>query len=138
MVRNAILCLVHSRKMLVGLDPSSYLLHCLKSVRRRNCSCCRSMSTYHGQTIPVSRNFIIGRCIVVLFGTSLSGYALLNASRTAANDFDTKYCSRTNTRSHLHNFRATGVSSGLATRVTLTRVSRDWLGESITRGWTCF
>jgi hypothetical protein len=30
------------------------------------------------QTLPVSRN--ISRCIVVLLGTSLSGYALLNAS----------------------------------------------------------
>jgi hypothetical protein len=39
--------------------------------------------------------------------------------------------------SHLHSFCATGVSSGLATRVTLTRVSRCSL-ESITGGWTCF
>jgi hypothetical protein len=29
----------------------------------------------------------------------LSGYALLNASRTAANNFDAKECSRMNTRS---------------------------------------
>jgi hypothetical protein len=48
---------------------------------------------------PVSRNFITSRCVVVLFGTSLSGHALLNASRTAANDFDAKQCSRMNTRS---------------------------------------
>jgi hypothetical protein len=41
-------------------------------------------------------------------------------------------------RSHLHSFCATGVSSGLATRVTLTRVSRGRLGEFITWGWTCF
>jgi hypothetical protein len=40
--------------------------------------------------------------------------------------------------SHLHSFCATGVSSGLATRVTLTRMSRGRLGESITRRWTCF
>jgi hypothetical protein len=40
--------------------------------------------------------------------------------------------------SHLRHFCATGVSSGLATRVTLTRVSRGRLGVSITRGWTCF
>jgi hypothetical protein len=39
--------------------------------------------------------------------------------------------------SHLHSFCATVVSSSLATRVTLTRVSRGcW--ESLTRGWTCF
>jgi hypothetical protein len=40
--------------------------------------------------------------------------------------------------SHLHSFCAAGVSSGLATRVTLTRVSLGRLVESITRGWTCF
>jgi hypothetical protein len=36
--------------------------------------------------------------------------------------------------SHLHSFCATGVSSGLATRVTLTRVSWGRLEESITKG----
>jgi hypothetical protein len=46
----------------------------------------------------VSRNFVNSLCIVS-FGTSLSGYALLNASRTAANDFDSKQCSRMSTRS---------------------------------------
>jgi hypothetical protein len=51
---------------------------------------CRSVSTCHRQTLPVSLNFVSSRCIVVLFGTSLSGYALLNASRTAANDFGAK------------------------------------------------
>jgi hypothetical protein len=40
--------------------------------------------------------------------------------------------------SHLHSFCAGGVSSGLATRVTLTRVSCGSMGESIIRGWTCF
>jgi hypothetical protein len=40
--------------------------------------------------------------------------------------------------SHLHSFCATGVSSGLATGVALTRAWRGRLGESITRGWTCF
>jgi hypothetical protein len=44
----------------------------------------------HRQTLPVSRNFVTSWCIVVLFGTSLSGYALLNVSQTAANDFDAK------------------------------------------------
>jgi hypothetical protein len=41
-------------------------------------------------TFPVSRNFVTSQYIFVLFGTSLSGYALLNASRTAANDLDSK------------------------------------------------
>jgi hypothetical protein len=44
---------------------------------------------------------VTSQCIVVLFGTSLSGYTLLNVSRTAANDFDAKQCSRMNTRSTL-------------------------------------
>jgi hypothetical protein len=34
--------------------------------------------------------FCTSRCIVVLFGNSLSGYALVNGSRTATNDFDAK------------------------------------------------
>jgi hypothetical protein len=64
---------------------------------------------------------------VHVFSASLSEYAMLNASRTAA-----KISIGRNgwTRSrlvntpcfHLHNLWATGVSSGLATRVTLTRV----------------
>jgi hypothetical protein len=49
----------------------------------------------------IHRNFVISRCIVVIFGTSLSRYVLLNASRKAANDFNAKYCSRMNTRSAL-------------------------------------
>jgi hypothetical protein len=36
--------------------------------------------------------------------------------------------------SHQHSFSATGLSSGLATRVTFTGVSRRSLRESITRG----
>jgi hypothetical protein len=65
-----------------------------------------------------------------LIRTSLSGYALLNASLTAVNDFDVRElpCSP------LHSFCATGVSSGLATRVTLNRVSYGRLGESVIRG----
>jgi hypothetical protein len=41
------------------------------------------------QTLPVSQN-VISWC-VVLFGTFLSGYGLLNASRAAVNDFGAKY-----------------------------------------------
>jgi hypothetical protein len=37
----------------------------------------------------IDRNFVTIRCTVVLLGTSLSGYALLNAS-LKANDFDAK------------------------------------------------
>jgi hypothetical protein len=48
------------------------------------------ISACHKQTLPVSRNFVTSRYSVVLFGTSLSGYALIKALRTAENDFDTK------------------------------------------------
>jgi hypothetical protein len=50
-------------------------------------------NTYH------VRNFVTSQCIVVLLGISLLGYALLNVSRTAADEFDAKQCSRMNTRS---------------------------------------
>jgi hypothetical protein len=39
-------------------------------------------STYYRQTLPVSQNFVSSRCIVVLLGIFLSGYALLKVSRT--------------------------------------------------------
>lgn len=45
-----------------------------------------SISNYHRQTLLVPRNFVVSRCTVVLFGTSMSRYALLNVSRTAWND----------------------------------------------------
>jgi hypothetical protein len=38
---------------------------------------------------------------------------------------------------HVHSFWANGVSSGLVTSVTLTRVSQVRLGKNITRRWTC-
>jgi hypothetical protein len=40
--------------------------------------------------------------------------------------------------SHLDSFCTTGVSSGLATTVTLTQASHERLGVSATREWTCF
>jgi hypothetical protein len=95
--------------------PLLQLMHCLKSVWPLFRLFCRSMSTCHRQTLSVSRNFVTSRCTVVFVGTSLTGYALLNASRTATNGFDAKLCSRINTRfvvntpcSHLHSFCATG------------------------------
>jgi hypothetical protein len=41
-----------------------------------------------GKHFLCPENFVTNRCIVVLFGTSLSGHALQNASRIAANNFD--------------------------------------------------
>jgi hypothetical protein len=46
----------------------------------------------HRQTLPKSQNFLTNRCIVVLFGNSLTGYALLHASRTAANENERSFC----------------------------------------------
>jgi hypothetical protein len=40
------------------------------------------------QMLPAYRNFVNSWFIVVLFGTSLSGYTLLHASETTAKDFD--------------------------------------------------
>jgi hypothetical protein len=54
----------------------------VNTLRRRTC--------FLSQTFPVSRNFVTSRCIVALFRISLPEYALLNASRTTANDFDAK------------------------------------------------
>jgi hypothetical protein len=125
--------------------PFLQLMHCLKSVRPYFQMFCRSMSTCHRLTLPVWWNFITRLCAVIFVGTSLLGYAQLNGSGKEANA-----SMRNNVREwthlllvntpcwHLHSFCATGVSSGLATRATLTRVSHGRLGEPITRGWTCF
>jgi hypothetical protein len=45
---------------------------------------------HSSQTLRVSQSFLISRCTIVLFGTSFSGYALLNATRADANDVDAK------------------------------------------------
>jgi hypothetical protein len=47
----------------------------------------------------VSQTVAESRCVVVLFGTSLSEYTLLNASRTVANNYRAKFFSRMSTRS---------------------------------------
>jgi hypothetical protein len=76
----------------------------------------------------------------VLFGTSLSEYALLNTSRMAANDFWAKECSRMNTRSArepaqlLRNWREQRPRN----KDDLDSSVTGRFGESITRRWTCF
>jgi hypothetical protein len=52
----------------------------------------------HSQRQARIRNCVKNWCIIVLFCSSLPGYALLSASPTAANDFDAKQCSIMNTR----------------------------------------
>jgi len=46
----------------------------------------------------VSGNFFTNQCIIFLFSTSLSGYALPNVPRTAAKYFDANKCSTTKER----------------------------------------
>jgi hypothetical protein len=75
------------------------LMLCLKSVRPQFQLFCHLMSTCHRQTLPVTRNFVTSRCIAALFVSSLSGCALLNASRRAENDFDAIQCTTMNIRS---------------------------------------
>jgi hypothetical protein len=54
----------------------------VNTVKRRTC--------FLSQTLPVFRHFVTSRRIVLLFGNSLSGDALINVSRTSAKDFDAK------------------------------------------------
>jgi hypothetical protein len=112
--------------------------NCLKSVRTQFQLFFSSMSSCHRQACDVSWHFVISQCTVVLFRTSLSGYTLLNASWTTANDFNAKYIRKVthvlivNTPYwQLNSHCATSASSGLATRVSLTRVS----GERVGRVW---
>jgi hypothetical protein len=53
--------------------------------------------TFTFSNTSICQSFVTSRCIVVLFGISLSGCALLNASQAAANNFDAKQYSRMNT-----------------------------------------
>jgi hypothetical protein len=97
--------------------------------------------TFPVANTSVSRNFVTSRCTVVLFSTSMSRYAMLHEEQQTismrSNVQEWTHVLTVNTPcSHRHSFCATGVSSGLATRVTLTRVSRGRLGESLTRGLT--
>jgi hypothetical protein len=88
----------------------------------------------------VSRKFVNSRCIILLLLSYLPVF--LNASRATANDLMpsnvqewTQFLLVSTPRSHLYNFCATDVNSGLATRVTLTRVPWE---RSVTRRWTWF
>lgn len=79
--------------------------------------------------------------------TFLLGYALLNASRRDAKDFNAKLYPRKNTFSaceyimtapaHFPWNWSRNWSSGLAITMTIITMSRGRLGESITRGWIC-
>jgi hypothetical protein len=44
------------------------------------------------QTLPMLQNVVTIWCIGALFNISLSGYTLLNASQTTAEDFDAELC----------------------------------------------
>lgn len=102
---------------------------------------CRSMTTCRGQIIPVPKfckqavhcrliQYILFRIIFAKCFTNCSGQFRWEVIFQKKHIF----CS------WIHHVRtcATGMSSGLATMVTLTQVSRGRLGESNTWGWTCF
>jgi hypothetical protein len=98
--------------------------------------------TCRRQTLPVTRNFVTSPSNV-LNRYFTTGYTLLNASRTATKI--SMQCSRMNTCSAreyamfvLHSFCPAGVSSGLETRMTFTRVSRERLGDCYTEGGPAF
>jgi hypothetical protein len=96
------------------------------------------------QTILVSLNFVTSQCIVVLFGTSSSG-SLTKFFTNSSKRFrwevmlldEHTICSLAQHVLHLQSLCATGIRSGLATRVTLNRVSRR-VGRVYCMGWTCF
>jgi hypothetical protein len=112
--------------------------HFLHPVRPQYVPFCHSMATCHTQTLLCHQIwFPVGaRCLRASF------LRTAKCSPTPTNDFDVMqmfqnehaFCLWIHEASpHLHSFCATGVSSGLATRVILIRVSRaGW--ESLLRG----
>lgn len=95
----------------------------VKFVGRRTC--------FISQTLNVQRNCVTNCCVVVLYGSSLPGYALIKEQQKTIwmrinvwNEH--KFCWR---MYHLHSFSVTGVNSGLEVRVTVTRILRGRLGR---------
>jgi hypothetical protein len=92
-------------------------------------------------SISAVLNLITTRCIVTSFCILLTGY-LLHEQQQVISIWsyvrEWTHVLLVNTPcAHLHSFCAYFVSNGLAPRVTLIRVSRVWLRESVTRGLTC-
>jgi hypothetical protein len=101
---------------------------------------CLSMSSCHRQTVPVSSHSVTSHCIVMLLGNTLSVHALLRLyeqRRTIlvrSNLPELTHFPLMNAPcSNLHSFCAAGVSSGLATRVIPTRVTRGKFEVSINK-----
>lgn len=92
------------------------------------------MSTCHRQTLLASRNIVASRRSVLLFGTYFSGYFSDNCFTNSNIDFNAKQFSRNITRSAREStiVCASGMSIGLAAGVSVSRVLRGRLGESIT------
>jgi hypothetical protein len=102
----------------------------------------RSMSTCHRQTLPVSRNFVTRRCrpLLSLYLSEKPTHCemLQEQEQTISirsNVREWTHVLLANTPcSYLHRFCATGVISGLATRVTWLETHEGGLGEFITGG----
>jgi hypothetical protein len=71
------------------MGPKGLAYQDIRLLRGRSRPQTKSSTCFLSQTLTMSRNVLTSRCIV-LFGIFLSGYAFLNGSRTAANDFDAK------------------------------------------------
>jgi hypothetical protein len=85
------------------------------------------MSTHHRPALPVSQNFVTSRCNVCLIRHFITRLRIPKYFRNSIKRlwYEWTHAVLVNTScSHLRSFRATGVGSGLAARVTLTRVSR--------------
>jgi hypothetical protein len=99
------------------------------------------MSIYHRQTLPESWNTVTDRCKVVLFPPSLSGYALQNTPRTAANNLDAKHCPIMNTRSasEYSMFAPAWLLCNLRAQRPSNKGDLDWsvMGEILTVCYTC-
>jgi hypothetical protein len=76
------ICINNGKLNSCSLILSLQIMHCLKSVTLDVILPVLLLDEHLSQTIS--------RCSVALFGTFLSGYALLNDSRTAADDVDVK------------------------------------------------
>jgi hypothetical protein len=116
--------------------PSLHLIHCFKSVRPPFQLFCSSISTWNRQTLLCPE-------MLLPVGVLLS-HLVLSCQHThcyMVHKQQQMISMWRNVRewadilllniscSHLHSFCATGVSSGLATMATLTRVSQGRLGE---------
>jgi hypothetical protein len=104
---------------------------------------CHSLNTRHVRTLPFRNVATVGGLLPYLVQPCyVARFWMLHEQQQTVL---TENCSKrmqvvlaNGPCSHLHSFSGSGVSSGLATRVTLTPVSWGRVGESVALAWTCF